>query len=307
MFELYEKRLIGFEEAIRNADSANELRLNIKLRSKRGEPSAFGDSGWLSLDMGDEEAEAPKVDPVEELRKKTEARHKAEDEEMARMREKKRLAEAAARRAAARVADRAAGIRQVRRLPDAGREPLHEFRGARARPRSCRVVFRPIALNSRPSSRASLRLPPSPLTPTLPRWREQIGFAQCVLALKSVLMTTPVGWLLVAWFAWARAPHANVLVWLGGFFCSWIVALALLRSIVRAGAARLRHARRLLAIAILDGVSWGAMAWLIVGYSATLDPWLGAVLCGVAAVNAPVYITYLPRLCRADGLDLGHR
>jgi len=96
LFELYEKRMIGFEEAIRNADSANELRLNIKLRSKRGEPSSLGDSGGLSLDMGDDEVEAPKDDPVEELRKKTEARHKAEDEEMAKMREKKRLVEAAA-------------------------------------------------------------------------------------------------------------------------------------------------------------------------------------------------------------------
>jgi twitching motility protein PilU len=93
LFDLYEKRHINFEEAIRNADSANELRLNIKLRSKRGEPSAFGESS-LSLDMAEEEA--PKVDPVEEQRRKTEARHKAEDEELARMREKKRLAEAAA-------------------------------------------------------------------------------------------------------------------------------------------------------------------------------------------------------------------
>ncbi len=96
LFELYEQRLISFEEAIRNADSANELRLNIKLRSKRGEPPALGDSGGLSLDMGDDEADAPKIDPVEELRRKNEARHKAEDEEMARMREKKRLAEAGA-------------------------------------------------------------------------------------------------------------------------------------------------------------------------------------------------------------------
>jgi twitching motility protein PilU len=94
LFELYEQRVIGFEEAIRNADSANELRLNIKLRSKRGEPSAFGDGGGLSLDMGDDEP--PEADPVEALRKKTEARHKAEDEEMARLREKKRLAEASA-------------------------------------------------------------------------------------------------------------------------------------------------------------------------------------------------------------------
>ena len=96
LFELYEQRLIGFEEAIRNADSANELRLNIKLRSKRGEPSAVRRRGRAVAGHGRRRAEAPKVDPVEELRKKTEARHKAEDEEMARMREKKRLAEAAA-------------------------------------------------------------------------------------------------------------------------------------------------------------------------------------------------------------------
>jgi twitching motility protein PilU len=31
---------ISYDEAIRNADSANELRLNIKLNSKRGTPAA---------------------------------------------------------------------------------------------------------------------------------------------------------------------------------------------------------------------------------------------------------------------------
>ena len=38
LFELYNDGQIGYDEAIRNADSANELRLNIKLKSKRGEP-----------------------------------------------------------------------------------------------------------------------------------------------------------------------------------------------------------------------------------------------------------------------------
>jgi len=40
LFELYNDGHIGYEEAIRNADSANELRLNIKLKSKRGEPGS---------------------------------------------------------------------------------------------------------------------------------------------------------------------------------------------------------------------------------------------------------------------------
>ena len=39
LFDLYSDGHIAYEEAIRNADSANELRLNIKLKSPRGEPT----------------------------------------------------------------------------------------------------------------------------------------------------------------------------------------------------------------------------------------------------------------------------
>ncbi len=45
LFELYNDGFIGYEEAIRNADSANELRLNIKLKSKRGEPASAAATG----------------------------------------------------------------------------------------------------------------------------------------------------------------------------------------------------------------------------------------------------------------------
>ena len=38
LFELYNDGAISYEEAITNADSANELRLNIKLNSKRETP-----------------------------------------------------------------------------------------------------------------------------------------------------------------------------------------------------------------------------------------------------------------------------
>jgi len=39
LFELYNKGEIAYEEAIKNADSANELRLNIKLKGTRAAPS----------------------------------------------------------------------------------------------------------------------------------------------------------------------------------------------------------------------------------------------------------------------------
>ena len=50
LFDLYEARVISFEEAIRNADSANDLRLKIKVKSRRGEPKA--DEDGLSLNIG---------------------------------------------------------------------------------------------------------------------------------------------------------------------------------------------------------------------------------------------------------------
>jgi twitching motility protein PilU len=60
LFELYNEGLIGYEEALRNADSVNELRLSIKLKSKRGEPlSASG----VSLSI--EEEKPPEPGPEE--------------------------------------------------------------------------------------------------------------------------------------------------------------------------------------------------------------------------------------------------
>ena len=61
LFDLYDDGHISYEEAIRNADSANELRLNIKLKSKRGEP-ASASTFTLSFDHDPtpEEAEADK-------------------------------------------------------------------------------------------------------------------------------------------------------------------------------------------------------------------------------------------------------
>src|SRR5688572_20521838 len=80
LFELYNDGLISYEEAIRNADSANELRLNIKLKSRRGEPaSASGMSLSLHQEPTPEEVEAMRQ---EELRKQQETRDALELERL---------------------------------------------------------------------------------------------------------------------------------------------------------------------------------------------------------------------------------
>jgi twitching motility protein PilU len=63
LFDLYNKGLISYDEAIRNADSANGLRLQIKLNADRkpaGEGGASQAGGLdLALQEEPEEDEAP--------------------------------------------------------------------------------------------------------------------------------------------------------------------------------------------------------------------------------------------------------
>ena len=55
LFKLFEEGLISFDEALRNADSQNELRLKVKLESKRARASLHDDPGVKSLAMQEEE------------------------------------------------------------------------------------------------------------------------------------------------------------------------------------------------------------------------------------------------------------
>jgi twitching motility protein PilU len=91
LFELYNEKRISYDEAIRNADSANELRLNIKLKSTRGEPSSVS-----GTELSMEELPSPEVLEAlrrEELRKQEERRRELEDQQLAKMREKRRIEE----------------------------------------------------------------------------------------------------------------------------------------------------------------------------------------------------------------------
>ena len=82
LFELYNDGHISYEEAIRNADSANELRLALKLKSKRGEPTgAAGPELSCDKALSPEELEAARQ---EELRKQAERKRELENQELER-------------------------------------------------------------------------------------------------------------------------------------------------------------------------------------------------------------------------------
>ncbi len=129
----------------------------------------------------------------------------------------------------------------------------------------------------------------------------EIGFGQCVQALRRTIATTPAGWLLVSWIAWDRAPRVRIAAWVACVFCAWVIERRLTHRILHEGPAIARHSTELFVAAALDGIGWGALAWFLMGFDPTLDPWLSALLCGAAAINAPVYITCL----RAYGAMMG--
>jgi twitching motility protein PilU len=56
LFDLYESSVIAYEEALRNADSKNEIRLRIKLESKRADKSHMDDTGSLQIVEDEERA-----------------------------------------------------------------------------------------------------------------------------------------------------------------------------------------------------------------------------------------------------------
>ncbi|RZI40295.1 PilT/PilU family type 4a pilus ATPase [Herbaspirillum sp. HC18] len=64
LFDLYNDGFISYDEAIRNADSANELRLQIKLRATRGKDGAVEEGGFnLSITEEKEEEEEGEEKP----------------------------------------------------------------------------------------------------------------------------------------------------------------------------------------------------------------------------------------------------
>jgi diguanylate cyclase (GGDEF)-like protein len=119
------------------------------------------------------------------------------------------------------------------------------------------------------------------------------GFAECAIALRRALTTTPVGWLLAVWFCWGRVPIHAIAEWLSIAAVIWSGSLLALHRMIGAGSPLATYRNRLHWIAGLDGLGWGSLTWFLIGYDPVLDATLMALLCGVTSINAQVYGTYV--------------
>jgi diguanylate cyclase (GGDEF)-like protein len=119
------------------------------------------------------------------------------------------------------------------------------------------------------------------------------GFSEFSIALRRVLTTTPVGWMLAVWFCWSHVPLQSMMAWLGVAAAVWAGSLLVLQRTIRAGAILARHRHRLHWIGGGDGFGWGLLTWFLVGYDPVLDTVLITLLCAVTSINAQVYGTYV--------------
>jgi diguanylate cyclase (GGDEF)-like protein len=81
----------------------------------------------------------------------------------------------------------------------------------------------------------------------------------------------------------------------------WAGSLWVLQGVIGDGSSWERHRTRVHWVAGLDGSAWGLVAWFLMGHDPILDAMLMALLCGVSAVNAQVYSTYISAYYRQIG------
>ena len=130
----------------------------------------------------------------------------------------------------------------------------------------------------------------------------QTGFALWVASFRQTLHTTPAGWFVAAWMAWGRVPDQNLLLWLVLFFVVWMMGLLSIDRALKDGCDQQTHGPRLRVMAALDGIAWGLLGWLLAGHDVLLDAIMVALLCGVSAVNAQVYVSYIRGYYLQSGL-----
>ena len=96
----------------------------------------------------------------------------------------------------------------------------------------------------------------------------------------------------MAW-SWGQSPLQPLLIWLGLFFLLWLPCIVTVWRRVQRGVVMATDRRAIFIVAALDGLGWGSTPWVLAGLNPVLDSWVIALLCGLAALSAVVYLTQL--------------
>lgn len=118
------------------------------------------------------------------------------------------------------------------------------------------------------------------------------GFEQFIKTISTTFYAIPVSWLLLVGLAHQSVSLTPFFLWIVIFYIYWVYAVIAFNRIKSEGPKLSKHFKEVCIILVLEGILWGAMFYVVMGYDIKTDTWAAIFFVGIISVILPTYITY---------------
>lgn len=121
---------------------------------------------------------------------------------------------------------------------------------------------------------------------------QELGFVQFLQTISVTFFAIPISWLLIFGLVHQKVPVLPLLLWMGLFFVYWVISVIAFNKFKDEGPNLDKHFKPVAILLVLEGVLWGAMLYVTLGYDLKTDTWTAIFFVGIVSVILPTYITY---------------
>lgn len=118
------------------------------------------------------------------------------------------------------------------------------------------------------------------------------GFAQFIKTISKTFFAIPVAWIVLFALVYNHIPLSDFFIWVSIFFIYWLYAVYAFNKFHKEGASTSKHLIPVMVILILEGILWGAIFYVFMGYHPKTDAWVAIFFAGIMSAILPTYITY---------------
>jgi diguanylate cyclase (GGDEF)-like protein len=118
------------------------------------------------------------------------------------------------------------------------------------------------------------------------------GFVQFLQTISVTFYAIPIGWLLIFGLVHQKVPLFPLLLWIAVFYLYWVFSVLAFNKFKDEGPSLSKHFKPVCILLILEGILWGAMFYVTMGYDVKTDTWTAIFFVGIISVILPTYITY---------------
>ena len=104
--------------------------------------------------------------------------------------------------------------------------------------------------------------------------------------------TIHISWILIFSLVYQKVPLFPLFSWLAIFYLYWVYCVIAFNKFKDEGPSQDKHFKPVCILLILEGVLWGAMFYITMGYDVKTDTWTAIFFVGIISVILPTYITY---------------